>query len=283
MNGSRYQLRLYISRKIHGLVAGGYTSIYQSTSGYEPLEQRPFQLGDNPKALNFVSTITRDEWEVRVKNPDRGANIYLVWDLSASHHFSPREKNKRQFMFEFGQLLVESCVGDGNRVAMFYFTDVLERFDFLTTNRFLLVESCEFILKGERRGRQTDFNVPLRELLEQTAVREQKPDLVFLISDWLAQGFERKLQTLAQETDCIALVLQEKVEQDFPPVAGVVEMEDLETGRVFYTSGLNNFYPNLHDWFRKNQIEGIFLDVSQSLDSQLLKVAEILEDPERRK
>ncbi len=276
------KLRLAITRKIHGLIAGGYTSVYQSPGGYEIEEKRIFQLSDPPRALDFLVSSRENEPWVRIKNPDRGANVYFSWDLSASHQFNPSGKTKRESMAELGAMLAKACSGEGNQIGMIYHTDILERVESPTADSLFLEEQLRWLSGVLAKSKGTDLKIPLRFLLGQTEEKEQEPDMVFLISDFLCEGFENLLQTLSQSTDCVAIVLQEKAEQELPPLGGVVEMEDLETGQIFYASGLNSFYSNLRDWFKKNSIEGIFLNVSQSLDSNLLKIAEILENPEGR-
>src|SRR3989338_2678599 len=126
MSMDRHQLRLRISKKIYGVTAGGHTSVYKSTSGYELSEKRPFQISDNPKAIDSVSTITRNNWLVKVKNPDKGANIFMSWDVSGSHQFGPLGKSKLQFMSELSELLITVCIGEGNRVAIICHTEIVE-------------------------------------------------------------------------------------------------------------------------------------------------------------
>jgi len=278
MSTDRQQLRLRISKKIYGVTAGGHTSVYKSTSGYELSEKRPFQISDNPKAVDVVSTITRDNWLVKVKNPDKGANIFMSWDVSGSHEFGPLGKNKLQFMSELSELLITVCVGGGNRVATICHTEVIEHFTPLTTNRFLLEESSGFIKEGVFKRKGTNLNISVREIIECANTSGQKPDLVFLVSDFLTQNFEKKLRALAQEVDCIALVLRELVEEKFPALSGTMAVRDLETGKIFYASGLTNLYGDLSAWFKKNQITHVFMDTSRPVLENLDHLAQALED-----
>ncbi|MBI2676889.1 MAG: hypothetical protein HYX21_03035 [Candidatus Yanofskybacteria bacterium] len=278
MSTDRHQLRLQISRKIYGTTAGGHTSVYKSTSGYELSEKRPFQISDNPKAVDLVSTITKDTWLVKVKNPDKGANIFMSWDVSGSHQFGPLGKSKLKFMSELSELLVAACVGEGNRVAMICHTEVVEHFTSLTTNRFLLEESSGFIKEGVFKRKGTNLNASIREIMECASTSGQKPDLVFIVSDFLAQDFEKKLRALAQEVDCVALVLREPVEEKFPALSGAMAVRDLETGKIFYASGLTNLYGDLSAWFKKNQITHVFMDTSRPVLENLDRLAQVLED-----
>ena len=122
------------------------------------------------------------------------------------------------------------------------------------------------------------MNISVREIIECANTSGQKPDLVFLVSDFLTQNFEKKLRALAQEVDCIALVLREPVEENFPALSGAIAVRDLETGKVFYASGLTNLYGDLSAWFKKNQITHVFMDTSRPVLENLDRLAQALED-----
>lgn len=278
MNGQKQQLRFFLSRKIHGILAGGYASFYSSTSGFEFKEQRPFRISDSPKSLDLTDWVVKENLQVRVKNPERGANIYISCDISGSSLFGPRGGSKRQYMFELVSLLAEACIGENNLVALLLHTDLVERFDLLSANRANVENVCGFIKDGKTKSRGTDLNVPLREFLEQSAGFEQKPDMVFLVSDFLTRGFEKRLKSLALEADCIALVLQDPAEKEFPAMPGVVVCEDLETGKTFYASGTGDLYEELKTLFKKTQVEGVFLDVSRKAADGLSFLAQVLEE-----
>lgn len=278
MGINRHQLHLQISRKIYGITAGGHTSKYKSTSGYRFVEKKQLEVSDNLKAIDLFSIVVKDDWLAKVKNPDKGANIYMSWDVSSSHRFGPLGKNKLQFMSELSELLISACVGEGNRVAILCHTEVVEHFTPLTTNRFLLEESSGFIKEGVFKRKGTNLNISLREIIECANTGGQKPDLVFIVSDFLAQDFEKKLRALAQEADCIALILREPVEENFPSLGGAMAVRDLETGKIFYSSGISDIYQRTSEWFKKNRITHVFMDTSRPVLENLDQLAQTLEE-----
>ena len=55
--------------------------------------------------------------------------------------------------------------------------------------------------------------------------------VVFLVSDFFAEGYEKPLRIVARRHDLIAVSLNDPREQSLPPV-GLVELEDAETGET---------------------------------------------------
>ena len=70
--------------------------------------------------------------------------------------------------------------------------------------------------------------------------RARRRSVVFLVSDFLSDGWERALKVTAQRHDLVPVVVRAPAEELMPEV-GLVAFEDLETGEVeeFDTSGWN--------------------------------------------
>ena len=59
----------------------------------------------------------------------------------------------------------------------------------------------------------------------------RRKSVVFLISDFRDQGYEKRLQVTSKRHDLIAITLQDMREETLPNV-GLIELEDAETGEV---------------------------------------------------
>ena len=55
--------------------------------------------------------------------------------------------------------------------------------------------------------------------------------VVFLVSDFLAEGYERPLGIVARRHDVIAISITDPRERELPKV-GLIELEDAETGEI---------------------------------------------------
>ena len=115
----------------------------------------------------------------------------------------------------------------------------------------------------------------LNRVLTRTAV-------VFLISDFLDQGFEKPLRIMSQRHDLIAIHLWDPRERDLSP-AGLIEMEDSETGeRVLADTSDSNFRKRYEAFGREREesldrlfksfgIDRIVIDTSQPYAEPLIR------------
>jgi hypothetical protein len=83
------------------------------------------------------------------------------------------------------------------------------------------------VLGFRPRGKGTDVAGALDFLGRVT----HRHAVVFLVSDFFAAGFERRLRIIARRHDTIALAIADPRERTLPPV-GLVELEDAETGET---------------------------------------------------
>ena len=76
----------------------------------------------------------------------------------------------------------------------------------------------------------------------------KKKGLVFLISDFIADGFELKLRALAKKHDVVPIVITDPIEADLP-MRGFVELKDNEMGETMVIDAGSE---GLRDWFHIN-------------------------------
>jgi uncharacterized protein (DUF58 family) len=82
------------------------------------------------------------------------------------------------------------------------------------------------ILAHQPQGTGTD----LAGALDHLCRLQKRRAVVFLVSDFLAEGYEQSLSIASRRHDLIALRLRDRREEVLPSV-GVVALRDLETGR----------------------------------------------------
>jgi uncharacterized protein (DUF58 family) len=77
-------------------------------------------------------------------------------------------------------------------------------------------------------GKKTDLNKPLDFLNRVTARRA----IVFVLSDFQAQNYERPLTICSRRHDLIAIPIEDRGEQTLPNI-GLVMVEDPESGAIY--------------------------------------------------
>ena len=80
------------------------------------------------------------------------------------------------------------------------------------------------ILYYKRQSPKTDIEKTLKYINDVC----RKPAVIFLISDFLDEGYEKQLRTLNRKHDLIAIKIQDPKESEIPDV-GFIEIEDSET------------------------------------------------------
>jgi len=83
------------------------------------------------------------------------------------------------------------------------------------------------VLEHRPRSRKTDISAVLDFLNRITSRRV----IAFLISDFIADGYEKLLRITNKKHDLIAISIADPRERELPPV-GLVELEDAETGET---------------------------------------------------
>ncbi len=209
-------------------LAGSWHSAFRGR-GMEFAEVREYQPGDDVRTIdwNVTSRSTRPDRKLYVKvfDEERELTVMLLADVSGSTAFGTGERLKREVMAELAALLAFAAIRNRDRVGLVRFSD---RIDLYvpprggTTHALRVVRE---VLAAPRRRGGTDLAGALEYLLRV----QRKPAVVFLLSDLLADDFERPLRLAARRHDLVVLEVRDPAEERLPRI-GPVLLEDAETG-----------------------------------------------------
>ena len=158
--------------------------------------------------------------------------MFLV-DLSASGSFGTREKLKNEVAAELCALLAFSAIKNNDKVGLIVFTDHIELYIPPKKGVSHVLRVIRDLLNFEPSRAHTDVAQALDFLGRVTHRRA----VVFLVSDFQAEGYEKRLRITARRHDLIAVSLTDPREAKLP-AAGLIELEDAESGeRVVVDSG----------------------------------------------
>jgi uncharacterized protein (DUF58 family) len=155
-------------------------------------------------------------------------------DMSASGHFGTRGQSKHDVAAELAAMVAFSAIRNNDRVGLYCVTDRVERYVPPKKGKKHVMRVVGEILAFQAQSRKTDLAAGL-DFLGKIARRRS---VVFLVSDFLSEGWERPMRIAAQRHDLVPVVVTDPVEDALPRV-GLVTFEDMETGEVieFDTSG----------------------------------------------
>jgi uncharacterized protein (DUF58 family) len=223
-------IQIYTSKAVNDVLAGEYHSVFKG-QGMEFDEVRGYQPGDDIKTIDWNVTARTGDPYVKRYVEEREITVFFLVDLSKSGNFGSREKLKNEIAAEFCALLAFSAIKNNDKVGLIVFTDTIELFippAKGTSHVLRLIRELLFFKPGKMREKAgTDIALALNYLGRVL----HKRGVVFLISDFLDQNFEKPLRVLARRHDLIAATVSDPRELALPDV-GLLEIQDAETGET---------------------------------------------------
>jgi uncharacterized protein (DUF58 family) len=158
---------------------------------------------------------------------EREMTVMLLVDASASEQFGTAHQTKARLAAKLAATLAFSAIKNNDRVGLVMFTDRVELFVPPKKGKKHVLRVISEILRFRPEGRGTDLSVGL-DYLNKVAKHRS---VAFLISDFLAEGWERALRLSKTRHDLVPLCVVDPREEEMANV-GVVYVEDPETSEV---------------------------------------------------
>lgn len=219
------RLEIRTRRIVQELFGGEYHSVFKG-QGSQFREVREYFPGDDVRAIDWNVTARMGDPYLKQYEEERELTVMVVADLSASERFGSGHRMKSAAMAELGALLVFSALGNQDKVGLLLFTDEIELYVPPRKNRSHGLRVIRELLYHPPRGRGTD----LANALDTLQRVQKRKAVVFLLSDFLDDGWETALSLVARKHDLVAMQLVDPRERNLPPV-GLVRLRDAETGR----------------------------------------------------
>jgi uncharacterized protein (DUF58 family) len=218
------RLQLRARRAVEDLLGGEYRSVFKG-SGIAFEEVREYQPGDDIRAIDWNVTARMGHPFVKRFIEERELTLLLAVDCSGSNQFGTRLQQKREVAAELAAVLAFSAISNNDRVGLVQFTDRVERFvpPRKGTRHVLRLIRDVLFYQPEHRG------TSLREGLDYLNRVLHRRTIVFLLSDFLDEGFEKSFKRTGRRHDLIAVRIIDPREEELPSV-GLLELEDAETG-----------------------------------------------------
>jgi len=207
-------------------LAGGYHSVFKGR-GMAFSEVRQYQPGDDVRFIDWNVSARMSETYVKVFTEEREMTVMLLVDLSGSERFGSVTRPKVETVAEVSALLAFSAIKNNDRVGLVLFTDRVEKLIPPKKGKGHVMRVITEILNADPVGEGTDLRVAL-DTLGHVARRRS---VAFLVSDFIAERYERPLKIAAARHDLIPIQVVDPREEELPDV-GLALFEDLETGEV---------------------------------------------------
>ncbi|HEX4414469.1 MAG TPA: DUF58 domain-containing protein, partial [Lacipirellulaceae bacterium] len=220
------RIEIHTSHIVDELLAGSWNSAFKGR-GIEFEEVRPYQFGDDVRAIDWNVTARTGRPFVKLFREERELSVMLLVDLSASQSLGTHWQTKRELVTELSATLAFSAIKSNDKVGLTLFTDEIEKFVRPRKGTRHVLRIIRELLYCDPIGHGTS----LGKVLDHLNRRASRRTVVFVISDFQDTGFERSLKIAASKHDIIPLVIADQREFTMPNV-GLIRLRDSESGRM---------------------------------------------------
>ena len=218
------RLEIRTRRLVNDLFAGRYHSSFKGR-GMTFTDIREYAPGDEIRSIDWNVTARMGTPFVKQYTEERELTMVLVVDNSASLKFGTRVRSKHSLAVELGAVLAFAALRNNDKVGLLLFSEGVDRYVRPRKSKLHALRILRDMLVLEPHGAGTG----LAEAFAFLNRVQRKRAVVFVFSDFLAEGWEQPLAVTQRRHDTIAFVLEDPRERDLP-AAGWMDLEDLETG-----------------------------------------------------
>jgi uncharacterized protein (DUF58 family) len=263
------RIRIVTSRLVDEHLSGEYHSVFKG-QGIEFDEVREYMPGDDVRSIDWNVTARMGHPFVKRFAEERELTLIFLVDISGSQCFGSGERSKAEVAAEMTCLMALSAIRNQDKVGLILFSDRIERCIPPRKGRTAAMRLVREVLASEETRHGTDIAAALRFL---NRVQKRKA-IVFLISDFMDDGYTKELRTTARRHDVICCPISDPRERELPNV-GLLEIQDPETGalmmldtgssviRESFSAAARSEVSAIRDQFRRFKIDSVFLDTSR--------------------
>ena len=206
-------------------------------------EVREYQAGDDIRDIDWNVTARMGHPYVKLYKEERELTIILLVDVSSSGQFGSIKSLKTDVCAEIAALLAYTAIKNNDKVGLIIFSDTVERYIPPKKGRGHVWMVIREVLQHHPQRSRTD----IAQALEFMAKVIRRRSICFLISDFIAKGYESPLRLTAKKHDLITISISDPRERELPKI-GFLELEDAETGETIL---IDTYDPDIREGFLK--------------------------------
>jgi uncharacterized protein (DUF58 family) len=211
-------------RMVDDVMSGQYRTHFKG-HGVQFSEHRLYVPGDDVRHIDWkVSARSRDPL-IKKYEEERELTVLLVVDASGSEAFGSSRKLKSETAAEIAGMLAYAAVHTGDKAGMLIFAGKVEKIIPPKKGRQHVLRIVRDVLSHRAATRGTD----LKGALDSAGRIMKHSGVIFVISDFLAEGYEIPLKRLARRHDVVAVQVGDERERQVPDIGHVLLM-DPESG-----------------------------------------------------
>lgn len=275
------KVHIRTGRVVNTLMAGQYKSVFRG-AGIEFEEVREYSPGDDVKSIDWKVSARMGRPYVKLYREEREMIVMLLVDLSASGRFGTQVGSKQEIAAETAAILAFNAVRNNDRVGAVLFTDQVEHYIPPKKGSGHVWRVIKEIFSHTPRHTGTDISEAVGFLGRVC----RKRSTAFVISDFIQpRGLpvvDRQMRSTSRKHELIQVVVSDPGEFSLPE-AGMVTLQDLETGRMVeldafhgptrqrYTRQRRAAYQAVLDEFKAADMDAIEISTTDSAAEALTR------------
>ncbi|HET8809765.1 MAG TPA: DUF58 domain-containing protein [Flavobacteriaceae bacterium] len=241
------------TRRLSDHIFGGeYHSTFKGR-GMTFSEVRQYQFGDDVRSIDWNVTARYNEPFVKVFEEERELTMMLLVDVSGSELFGTSQNFKKDIITEISATLAFSATKNNDKIGLILFSDQIELFIPPKKGSSHVLRIIRELIEFQPKSKKTDLSNALRFL---TNVMKKKA-IVFVLSDFMADNYERTMKIVGKKHDVTGIRVYDQREKEIPNL-GMVQMQDQETGEFMLVNtqsksvrrNYNSYYKERVDYFK---------------------------------
>ena len=207
-------------------------------------------------------------------------SIYLAVDITKSINYGSVNKSRHHLAALISTVLSLSAARNGDRVGFIFFSNKIEHFAEPQKGQIHCMKILRKLINHDPPPAISNPGACLEFIMK----RQKKRSMIFLISDFLSEGFENELKICSHKNDLVAIQIIDPAEIELP-TAGKVYVKNPENDKSYlmdtndksiqenYKSQRNKWQENLNNIFKRNKIDHLKLINDENCDpAKALKI-----------
>ncbi len=215
------------TRRLSDHIFGGeYHSTFKGR-GMTFSEVRQYQFGDDVRSIDWNVTARYNEPFVKVFEEERELTMMLMVDVSGSEMFGTTNQFKKEIITEISATLAFSALQNNDKVGLMLFSDTVELYIPPKKGKSHVLRIIRELLEFKPQSNKTD----LAEALKFLSSVMKKKAIVFVLSDFITDDYEKTLKISGNKHDLTGIRIYDEREETIPNL-GMVQVLDAETAAV---------------------------------------------------
>jgi uncharacterized protein (DUF58 family) len=275
----KYEIQ--IRKAINSQMQGDFHSIFKG-SGLEFDGVRPYQYGDDVRSIDWNVSAKGHGTFVKTFKEEKEQTIFFILDVSASQNIGSEGKTKVDIGREICGVLALAGAKETSQLGLICFSDEREKFLKPAKGVVQAYQMIYTMAKLEPKSSRTNLSKALSFALNSIKRRS----VIIMISDFIDEGFQQNLKSLARRHDLVVIRVSDKRETQLPKL-GIIPVQDKESKKTLWVNtSFGNFSNRIRDhhkarekelaeFSRKHQINFLSIDTDENYVPKLLKLFKV--------